>query len=300
MSEAGSGRAGEPLAAPRAAATAGSLLREARQAQGLHIAALAAAIKVTPRKLELLEADRLDELPDATFARALAQTVCRSLKVDAAPILALLPPGGGYRLEQLGEGLNMPFRERPGRLVPREWASLASPAIWAPALLLLAAGVVYLLPAGLLRAPAAGPRAASQAEPRTGPSPVSAPASEPATSTTEVVTAPAGAIRAETAPAATEAAASAAALPPASNAATADPGSLQVSTTAESWVGVSDARGQALIGRTLHAGESVGLDGATPLTVTIGNVTATHLVFRGKPVELAAFARGNVARLELK
>ena len=81
-----------------APSTAGGLLRQARQAQGLHIAALAAAIKVTPRKLELLEADRLDELPDATFTRALAQTVCRTLKIDAAPVLALLPPPKGHRL----------------------------------------------------------------------------------------------------------------------------------------------------------------------------------------------------------
>ena len=74
-------------ATPNPATSAGALLRQARQAQGLHIAALAAAIKVTPRKLELLEADRYDELPDATFVRALAQTVCRSLKIDAAPVL---------------------------------------------------------------------------------------------------------------------------------------------------------------------------------------------------------------------
>ncbi len=71
----------EPLPEPIATAspTAGRLLREAREKQGLHIAALAAAIKVAPRKLELLEADRFDELPDATFTSALAQTVCRAL-----------------------------------------------------------------------------------------------------------------------------------------------------------------------------------------------------------------------------
>ena len=68
-------------------ATAGSLLRAAREKQGLHIAALAAAIKVSQRKLEALEGDRYDELPDATFTRALAQTVCRTLKVDARPVL---------------------------------------------------------------------------------------------------------------------------------------------------------------------------------------------------------------------
>ena len=54
------------------------MLRAARQARGLHIAALAASIKVTQRKLEALEADRYDELPDMTFTRALAKTVCRS------------------------------------------------------------------------------------------------------------------------------------------------------------------------------------------------------------------------------
>ena len=49
------------------AAQAGALLRAARQQQGLHIAALAASIKVAPAKLEALEAGRVHALPDATF-----------------------------------------------------------------------------------------------------------------------------------------------------------------------------------------------------------------------------------------
>ena len=40
---------------PDAAPSAGALLKAAREKQGLHIAALAAAIKVSPRKLEALE-----------------------------------------------------------------------------------------------------------------------------------------------------------------------------------------------------------------------------------------------------
>ena len=110
--------------------TAGGLLRQARQAQGLHIAALAAAIKVVPRKLELLESDQYAGLPDATFTRALAQAVCRHLKVDAAPVLALLPPPNGHRLERVSEGLKTTFHERPGRFVPRNWASVSSAALW--------------------------------------------------------------------------------------------------------------------------------------------------------------------------
>ncbi|MBU7575138.1 MAG: helix-turn-helix domain-containing protein, partial [Hydrogenophaga sp.] len=57
------------------------LLRAAREAAGLHIAALAAALKVPVKKLEALEAGRYSELPDLTFARALASSACRHLKV---------------------------------------------------------------------------------------------------------------------------------------------------------------------------------------------------------------------------
>ena len=83
----------------------------ARETQGLHIAVLAAQIKVAPRKLEALEADRYDALPDVTFTRALAQTVCRQLRIDAEPVLARLPQGGAHRLEHVARGLNTPFRD---------------------------------------------------------------------------------------------------------------------------------------------------------------------------------------------
>eukprot|EP01136_Pigoraptor_vietnamica_P039483 Opistho-1_new@10349 len=85
--------AAAPVAAGAASATsAGAWLREARQQRGLHIAALAAMLKVPQAKLEALEADRWQDLPDTTFARALAKAMCRVLKVDAAPVMALLPP----------------------------------------------------------------------------------------------------------------------------------------------------------------------------------------------------------------
>lgn len=142
------------------AVTAGHLLRQARERQGLHIAALAASIKVVPKKLEMLEADRYEALPDATFTRALAQTVCRALKIDPVPVLGLLPPPLGHRLEHAAEGLNAPFRDRSGALVQREWSSfLARPAFWVTLVILAAALAVFLLPSGLLRLPS--PRTAA-------------------------------------------------------------------------------------------------------------------------------------------
>ena len=133
--------------ADTAAPSAGRLLREARERQGLHIAALAAAIKVAPKKLELLEADRFDALPDVTFTRALAQTVCRALKIDSSDVLLLLPPQAGHRLEQVGEGLNAPFRERPGVGAQRDAVGSGLGAVfWATVLILAAALGLYFLP----------------------------------------------------------------------------------------------------------------------------------------------------------
>lgn len=157
------GAAVGPVAEP----SAGRLLREARERQGLHIAALAASIKVTQKKLELLEADRFDALPDATFTRALAQTVCRALKIDSAAVLRLLPPPAGHRLEQVGEGLNAPFRERPGALVQRDGPSFTFGWVfWVVTFLLIASAAIYFMPPGWAGKlawgrPAAAPAAAS-------------------------------------------------------------------------------------------------------------------------------------------
>ena len=275
--------------------TAGALLKQARQAQGLHIAALSASIKVAQRKLESLEGDRFDELPDATFTRALAQTVCRSLKIDAAPVLALLPRASANRLEQLGEGINMPFRERPGRGDSSDWSGLASPAVWGPVLVLLGAVVVYLMPADLLSrlqsslpSVVAVPVAASAVL-------AARPASFPASAGAQVPVAAASSV-VETVfsapPLDAPAASGVSALPSAS--------SLQLRANAESWIEVQDGASQMLLSRMVLAGETVLLDGTMPLRVKIGNATGTEVVFRGQPLNLAPFTRDNVARLELK
>jgi cytoskeleton protein RodZ len=295
----------EGAAAPVGGApTAGRLLREARERQGLHIVALAAMIKVTPKKLEALEADRLDALPDATFARALAQTICRALKIDPVPVLALLPVAG-HRLEQAGRTLNTPFKDRPGALVQRDGSGFASsPAFWVTGLILLAAVTVYLLPAGLV---GLGGRSASGAASGAAPRPAELPGMPPETaasetSSTTIVPDSSVAPASGAAPLPSSSTGPAAPATPTAAVSTAAAlsGILQVHVSADSWVEVNDARGQALIARLLTAGESVGLDGAPPLRLRIGNAARTRVVFRGQPAELAAFTRDNVARLELK
>jgi cytoskeleton protein RodZ len=286
--------------------TAGGLLRQARQAQGLHIAALAAAIKVVPRKLELLESDQFDQLPDATFTRALAQTVCRTLKIDPAPVLALLPPPRGHRLEQVAAGLNTPFHDRPGNLAPKDWVHVANPVLWILGVIGAMTLAVYAAPASWLsfsNGVTTRPRPADNAgvvvvEPAASsvasvalPAASNPPPPDAAASTSAMTSIAA-------APTAAEPIASAPAEPDAVTVAAAS-GVLQFRATAQTWVDVTDARGQSLISRTLQAGENVGLDGTLPMKVRIGNVAGTQVVFRGQPYELAS-TRENVARFELK
>lgn len=280
------------VAAP---ATAGAMLKAARQAQGLHIAALAASIKVTQRKLEALEADRYDELPDLTFTRALAKTVCRTLKIDPGPVLALLPTVGDQGLDRVHQGLNETFRDRPGRLEPSDLSMLARPAVWLPLLIVLVAAGIYLAPQGWigdLHLPE--PAASAPGTPASAAMAATAPASavEPAVAASDAAASAPPAIAPVFPPEA---------APPAEAAASAEmTGTLQLRTSAESWVEVLDASGATLLQRMLQPGEAVGLDGTPPFKVKVGNAAVTQLRFRGQPVDLQPATRDNVARLELK
>ncbi len=264
--------------------SAGALLRQAREAKGLHIAALAVSLKVPQRKLEALEADRYDELTDATFVRALAQTVCRMLKVDPVPVLALLPQTLDTTLGRVAGGLNQPFRERPGREELKRLAWLWRPGPLVAAALLLATAVVYLAPANLwsIFGGAAGDRvtpdvlAASSVSESMFPPGVIAPGNaEPAAAPVT----PASAAHASAASVS---------------------GPLQLRANAQTWVEVRDANDQTLMSRNLDRGEELTLDGVLPLKVKIGNAAGVAVQFRGQAVDLTAATHANVAQLELK
>lgn len=132
-----------PIPTP-AAESAGALLRQYREAQGVQLDVLANALRVSPSKLEALEEDRWSDLPDAMFARALTLAICRQLKRDAAPVLALLPGQDMSRLASKNErGLDFPL-DRPSLLPQSSFlvvARLFTPMRWA-ALAVLAVAVI--------------------------------------------------------------------------------------------------------------------------------------------------------------
>jgi len=289
MTEPASPTPPQPPVAGAPEPTAGALLRAARERQGLHITALGAALKIAPRKLEAIERDRWNDLPDAAFARALAQAMCRALKIDPAPVLARMPSAGKLPLDQVGGGLNTPFRDRPGRGgEPASAAALRRPMLWAGGLMLLGAVGVATVPSSWWTGPP--PQAAPAAE---------APSAPPAASAAaDGASAPAAAVAAPPVPSAmlVETVHSA---PPAGGTSAEVAGALVLRAREPSWVEVADGNGQLLVSRILQPGESLGLDGVPPLRVKIGNAAATQLSYRGRAIEIAPNARDNVARLEL-
>lgn len=281
--------------------SAGALLRKAREAKGLHIGALAAALKVPQRKLEALEADRYADLTDATFVRALAQTMCRALNVDPAPVLALLPHTLDLNLDRFASGLNQPFRERPGRDDSKRMTWLRRPGPLVALALLLATAAVYLAPPDLWtvlsggvgdRASQSVPAASAVSDGIFPPS-----ANLPVNAETEPV------VQALPEAGASAAASTVSAVPapaPAPVEAPSKKGPLQLRANAQTWVEVMDANDQTLMSRNLESGEELALDGALPLKIKIGNAAGVAVQFRGQAVDLTTYTRANVARLELK
>ena len=299
--------------------TAGGLLREARQASGMHIAALAVALKVPVSKLEALEADNFTVLPDTVFVRALASSVCRVLKVDAAPVLALLPQSQSPSLAADSAGINAPVKGSVGKSAVSSSSfsgnGSASRSVGFVVLaLLVGALALYFFPRGedraaststtapvLSSAPDAVPTGAADAPAAERPA---EPAPAPAAVTPALVAAPAlsAAVTAVPATAAVPASASASAVVASAPgpAADAPAGTLVLRARSESWVQVKDATGALALQRNLAAGESVSVSAQPPLAVVVGRADATEVTVRGKPFDLTAVSRENVARFEVK
>lgn len=295
--------------------TAGDMLREAREAHGLHIEMVAAALKVPPQKLLALEADDIASLPDPVFARALASSVCRALRIDPAPVLAKLPTTQKVSLAAADRTLKTNISSGTPRWTGSGRSSGGLPSralLTVVVLLLIGAGALFWLPQSVFDqlgasvsrlaargsadgsasndasadAPAAqgGSGVAAEpvpAQPVAPNGPVSNAAEAPATAATN----PANATSVATAPAVAPAASSQ---------------QLVFVAREECWITVTEAGGKQLLRRSLQAGETVGLSGALPLSVVVGRASSVDVQVRGKPFDLKPVTKsGGVARFEV-
>lgn len=299
--------------------TAGGLLRQARQESGLHIAALAVALKVPVSKLEALESDDYAALPDTVFVRALASSVCRTLKLDPARVLSLLPQSKNSSLASASAGLNAPVKGtsvRSAGFGGGGAATVPRSVVMVVGALLLGALAVLYFPRGL--APVVLDVVQQQSSP-THPEaqrtePAAMPSVNPVASTGGAESAAATIVPPSLpmdAPAAQGNAAATLALPASSATSAAAVASVPVTTDssggpltlrarADSWVQVRDGAGALALQRKLSAGETVDVSGPLPMAVVVGRADATDVFVRGKAFDLVPVSRENVARFEVK
>ena len=265
--------------------SAGSLLRRAREAEGLHIAALAVALKVPVRKIEALEADRLHELPDIVFARALASSACRALKIAPEPIMTLLPPSSQPHLKSVEASTRASYRVKGLRSESRLWDHLSRPYWLAIALLMLGLAALIFWP--LKRDPGASTVNASVvAEPA-----VSVPA------TTELSLPPPAPVPSHALEAAQVVGVVANPIVDGSGSTT---GILSLMASGASWVEVTDATGVVQLRKTMSQGDVQGVSGALPMAVVLGRAGVMSVRIRDVPLDLGAVTKDNVARFEVK
>lgn len=284
-------------------ASAGNMLKTAREQAGLHIEALAAALKVPVRKLEALEGDRWEELTDATFMRALASSVARHLRLDPVTVLAALPAGKPVPLV-ISAGLG---RAAPAQGYADWWSSAG--LRWVVGLLLLAAIAMYVAPQFL---PAVSDELAPVLSPVANDSPVtsaeltppiSAGSPDAPASVGDAAATPAATLGATPAPSALPSGAPA--VSPVMAAASPSPGVapkvlLAVNATGDTWLEVRDDMGRLRIQRLVKAGEQLTFDEGSAYSVVVGNAASTLVEVRGKPLDLMAMTKNNVARFEAK
>jgi len=75
---------------------------------------------------------------------------------------------------------------------------------------------------------------------------------------------------------------------------------LSITTSADTWVEISDASGKQLELDLIRAGGSRKYNGQAPFDVMIGRASAVVLGMDGSPVDLGPHTRGNVARMTLQ
>lgn len=289
--------------------TPGQLLRAARLKAGVHLAVLSVNLKVPVRELEALEADQLDPGKGPVFARALASSVCRQLRMEPAAVLALMPQG----MQAL-----MPVRTVSVMDSSGPWSRLlnaltrfrpSKPAAWLVALMLLVTGALIWLPSPLQWTWLPAWVGLQQAEPLA--SAASDPAFmssngtvvEPVTSTSDQAVSQAAQVMVSASPLTAASAASPTVGkldPQVPQPTTATTSALSFAATEPSWIEVRDVNKQVLWSGVLPAGETKQLTSAQPMSVVIGRVQGISVTWRGQAFDLKPHTQATVARFELK
>lgn len=317
--------------------SAGAQLAAFREQRGWTVEQVASQLNLAPRQIIALESDNYPALPGMPIVRGFIRAYAKLLKVDPAPLLAVIGDETMAANEPLttGNTLAAPFSEsrlptmtdKPG--MSSKWVIglllviLLCAALWAAqqssgfAAFSRSASSQVKAGLSLLQGPESKAQAVKREMPKAvnpGESSAPAPASPAAGAQKPTVAAPPAsngnasatsspASTASAEPAALNSATTAQPATAASTAAVPTPAdnALVLSAHQDSWVEVRRVRDNSiLISRVLKPGETERIDVDEPVSLVVGNASGLDASLRGKTLEIKGSSRTGVARLTLK
>jgi cytoskeleton protein RodZ len=304
----------EPESAPEnAIPDVGQHLRLAREARGVSVAEVSAALKLSPRQVKAIEANEWLRWP-RTVIRGFVRNYARFLDLDTTPLMAALDdipmPEGSELVIGAPSAVDMP---REGGGDRRDYARVIAGLI----VLILAILACLLIPVETWQSGIASIKALiseKQADSTMvatpsgisgivlpAPEVVIVPISDPVKDAPPTRAAPVSASLPAPLPdpVSTPAASPAPSIPAPDPAPPSGEG-LSFFFEQSSWVEVRDGNGQLLLSKILPAGSQREIGGQPPFSLIVGNSPGVTLYYRGKPVPLAQHGSGGVARLTLE
>lgn len=287
--------------------SAGTRLRQAREARGESVNEVSAALRLAPRQVHALERDDYDALPGPAFTLGFLRNYARYLKLDPEPLQAEAQSRLGSQQVSLA-----PVSNAQGELPQgptRRLRALPLAVLTVVLLLAIVAGWYFdgfrtdppqpeeieavALPSSSVQTPEIIPEPAPKTEAAVAATPALSVAPPPSTAP-----APAAAPQAEALVVAVTPLAAPVAEVPA--AAVAPDGWLQFRFAGQAWIEVRDADRRILYSGVNRAGSSRVVQGRRPFVLMINNADQVSLEHDGKAVELAPHTTNGKARLTLK
>lgn len=285
----------------------GAQLAAQRQALGWSVEQISDQLKLAPRQVLAIEQDNYDALPGFAVTRGFIRAYAKLLKLDVAPLLALMTQ------DVVATTAAVPLR----RALPTTFSETRLPLLgyrpdiltrWNIGVVLL----IFLLLIALLAQqmnwiPALPDSFVIKMQKEIAP--INAPALPAASAEDTAVTAAVDARPLVTEQLAAEVVATDKGVsePVTSvdsmamqGVESANKNQLLVKIHEDSWIDVKRQNGSSVASRLFKAGASESFEVGGGLSLTVGNVGGVELLLRGEPLEIKSSAKNNIARIKLK
>ena len=305
-----------PTGATGAAASPGMRLAAAREAMGLSVEQLAGQLKLAARQIVALETDDHAHLPEAAVVRGFVRAYAKVVKLDPAPLVAMIA------LDVSGndpaESVRLKPPARLSELHVGSGARYTALALWAVAGLLLLVVLLGLSQSGLIPAtlfqrgePASAVRPSAPVPARAAMVTTSAPSDDPksvvielaALSSPRAAVVPDAAVPVAIAPPAVVAPPVAVVLPKAAPVPDPVPGNsaLVLKVRRDCWIEIRrSGGGKPLISRLVKGGSTETFEVSEPMLLIVGKPDAVDATLRGAALELNTVPGRVISRQHIK